>query len=79
MIQRLCSKETKLLNGFYKSVGDKILSFKKTKEEIIKFLIRKAWKKQKVGANEAREKYYSEYKSMNSAYLTKIFSEKFFT
>ena len=35
------------------------MNFKKTKEEIIKFLIRRAWKKQKIGAEESREKYYS--------------------
>lgn len=54
------------------------MNFKKTKEEIIKFLIRRAWKKQKIGAEESREKYYSQYKSMNSAYLSRIFSEHSF-
>jgi hypothetical protein len=47
------------LKSFYKSIGEKIMNFKKTKEEIIKFLIRRAWKKQKIGAEESREKYYS--------------------
>lgn len=77
-IQEIDSKRTNMLTKFYKLIGEKILNFKKTKEEVIKFLVRRAWKKQKVGAEESREKYYKEYKSMNSAYLSRIFSEPMF-
>lgn len=69
------SEKTKTLNNYYKSIGDKIANFKKTKEEVIKFLVRRTWKRQGEGLSEAREKYYSGYKSMNSDYLKAIFKD----
>jgi tRNA splicing ligase len=59
-------------------VGEKIMNFKKTKEEIIKFLVRRAWRKQDKDLDMAREKYYSKYKSMNTEYLSMIFNDSSF-
>ena len=42
---------------------------------MIKFIVRRVWKKQERGMAEARDRYYQEYRSMNNNYLKYIFSE----
>lgn len=61
---------------------DKLCSFKKSKEEMIKLIIRKTQRHYKMQNNckrDERFKKFGGFKSMNSIYLEKLFSDPSFT
>ena len=69
----IISTDNKVLAKYYRMICTKIINFKKTREEMIKFIIRRAWKKS--NTEDGRDNYYSEYRSMNANYLKKIFDD----
>ena len=64
-----------------KYFSDKLFAFKKSKEEMIKLVIRKTQRHYKIENNckrDERFKKFGGFKSMNSVYLEKLFSDPSF-